>query len=638
MSTNHFDKEQHKNEHELWKSKKRVVPSSPEIDEEEPEITPEGPLLDTLPTHCVIGTDESGLQNMNNCFNIKLYDFVDIIEVKESSKYLSILNVNIRCLNTNFQLLLAFLKTVKIPISVIILTETHADATSIQLYNLNDYRKTFINRDSYGGGLVAYLHNSLEFSVVPRFTGITDTHETLFLNLKCPGIKPVSIQILCAYVPHRQFLRAFTQFLESMPKNIFRKKLIIAGDVNVCELRDRSLPSYREFEIFLISKNFSQLIKFPTFLSYNLNPSILDHLWSNMDIPSQTFVFKAPIADHIPSITLFEIETKRPLIKQRFRDLSQRKKDNFNDKLPYLSMELNTKLGPIEDLNIRSHTISSWLITTCNQNFPIQQRMVSQKRMDTPWLTTSLVHFINKKHRLFSLLKEREITHDVYSEYCKKLKLLLKICENSYHKNCFNSTKYDSRKKWKHINKLMGRDSDADYDIDCIEINGEDCENPDIIADTIVDYFTEIPPLLLSKIIPTNVDFSEYVECNPNSMYFSPIEPDEVLNVINELKSNSNLSDIPTSFLRICGKHLAAPLANLFNECVDRAVYPESFKISTVLPKLKSGDKKSIINRRPISIQPPVNKIFEKLIYNRLYSFFHVNKLISFNQFGFLKN
>ena len=152
----------------------------------------------------------------------------------------------------------------------------------------------------------------------------------------------------------------------------------------MCELRDRSLPSYRKFEIFHISKKISQMIKFPTFLSYNLFLSMLDHICSNVDIPSQTFVFKAPISDHIPSITLFEIETKRPLIKQRFRDLSLRKEDNFNDKLPYLSTELNNKLGPIEDLNIRGHTIYSCLITTCNQNFPIQQRMVSPKKCIHP--------------------------------------------------------------------------------------------------------------------------------------------------------------------------------------------------------------------------------------------------------------
>ena len=49
----------------------------------------------------------------------------------------------------------------------------------------------------------------------------------------------------------------------------------------------------------------------------------------------------------------------------------------------------------------------------------------------------------------------------------------------------------------------------------------------------------------------------------------------------------------------------------------------------------KKGDKPLIKNYRPISLLPICGKIFEKLIFNHLYSYLHTNNLITKNQSGF---
>ena len=48
--------------------------------------------------------------------------------------------------------------------------------------------------------------------------------------------------------------------------------------------------------------------------------------------------------------------------------------------------------------------------------------------------------------------------------------------------------------------------------------------------------------------------------------------------------------------------------------------------------------KKEVNNYRPISLISNLAKVFEKIIYSRLYNFVIKNHLISANQFGFLKN
>ena len=49
----------------------------------------------------------------------------------------------------------------------------------------------------------------------------------------------------------------------------------------------------------------------------------------------------------------------------------------------------------------------------------------------------------------------------------------------------------------------------------------------------------------------------------------------------------------------------------------------------------KKNDKRSIKNNCPVSFHPIFDKIFERLLYNQMHSFFIEKKLISLNRSGF---
>ena len=57
--------------------------------------------------------------------------------------------------------------------------------------------------------------------------------------------------------------------------------------------------------------------------------------------------------------------------------------------------------------------------------------------------------------------------------------------------------------------------------------------------------------------------------------------------------------------------------------------------MANVVPIHKQDDKQNVKNYRPVSLLPIFGKIFERLIYNEMYSFFIENDLISSNQSGF---
>ena len=52
-------------------------------------------------------------------------------------------------------------------------------------------------------------------------------------------------------------------------------------------------------------------------------------------------------------------------------------------------------------------------------------------------------------------------------------------------------------------------------------------------------------------------------------------------------------------------------------------------------PSFKKGDKQLIKNYSPISLLPICGKIFEKIIFNNLYTYLNANNLVTKNQSGF---
>ena len=58
-------------------------------------------------------------------------------------------------------------------------------------------------------------------------------------------------------------------------------------------------------------------------------------------------------------------------------------------------------------------------------------------------------------------------------------------------------------------------------------------------------------------------------------------------------------------------------------------------KCDHYVPLYKTDDPMLIINYRPVSILPTFSKVFERLMYNRLYAFINDNNILYKYQFGF---
>ena len=67
-------------------------------------------------------------------------------------------------------------------------------------------------------------------------------------------------------------------------------------------------------------------------------------------------------------------------------------------------------------------------------------------------------------------------------------------------------------------------------------------------------------------------------------------------------------------------------------------VYPDLLKLVKVIPIHKGSSTQDVNNYRPISLLSIFDKIIEKLMHNRLYTFLEHHNILFHNQFGFRKN
>jgi len=158
------------------------------------------------------------------------------------------------------------------------------------------------------------------------------------------------------------------------------------------------------------------------------------------------------------------------------------------------------------------------------------------------------------------------------------------------------------------------------------------------MANIFIDYFVSIGNQVAAAIIsPANKQYLVPCHGPQRSFVLHEATSEEVKIIIDNLlvSKSVRMNDIPIHILKIC-KHISSPfLAQLFNRCVKSGIYPECLKCAQVIPVHKGGQKNHYKNYRPVSLLSPFNKIFEKLIYTRLYSYIEQNKMLSDSQYGF---
>ena len=108
----------------------------------------------------------------------------------------------------------------------------------------------------------------------------------------------------------------------------------------------------------------------------------------------------------------------------------------------------------------------------------------------------------------------------------------------------------------------------------------------------------------------------------------------EIISVLNAKRAHGP-DLISANMVKLCGLPLCVPLKIIFENILETGIFPDQWKEANVTPVHKKNDKQIISNYRPISLLPILAKVFEKIIFDKLYVYFKINNLITKNQSGF---
>ena len=153
---------------------------------------------------------------------------------------------------------------------------------------------------------------------------------------------------------------------------------------------------------------------------------------------------------------------------------------------------------------------------------------------------------------------------------------------------------------------------------------GATVTDPLRIANIFNDYFRSIAEKTKANIKFSNKSFQDFLHHpNEESLFITPTDAHEVNLIMSSLNSDKStgLNSLPSKILKLLKNEISTHLADIFNLSFSSGVFPSILKIAKVIPVHKKESKLFCSNYRPISLLSNIDKIIEKIMYNRIYEF-----------------
>jgi len=146
-----------------------------------------------------------------------------------------------------------------------------------------------------------------------------------------------------------------------------------------------------------------------------------------------------------------------------------------------------------------------------------------------------------------------------------------------------------------------------------INSNGSLSKKPDIITNTLNEYFANVGSNLANKIKKVDGNSTMYINQVVDSMFPSPTNETEIINIVKSLSGNKSPGhdEVPPSILKSIIVSIVTPLVQVFNLSFHRGQFPTRLKLAKVVPIFKNDDKLSFCNYRPISVLSVFSKVLE---------------------------
>ena len=473
----------------------------------------------------------------------------------------------------------------------------------------------------------------------------TEFIESLFVTINI-GETEISVGVI--YRPPSGNVAKFNEAINEILSSLEGKRnVIIMGDFNINMFTNTKQQSV--FEENVLCNGFTPTISVATHKKPNCQPSCIDNiLVNNADNAIKSGVIETHISHHRSLFIHISVPVNNNVKKSVNKIKSSTLKYDFNvqnlDKLSKLIVE-SLYSYDIDTFEKFTTLFLECMNSTCKRNTSTSTK---RNRIQNPWITSSLIDSISKRDRLYKKWKRSTSKlctsgdprlFEEYRKHRNKISYQIKESKRRYFKLRFESASGNLKQTWTLINHLRGKCKQSvspQFTVDGISIT-----NKDIITDKFNHYFCSLAENLNKCTEVERREIPNFTEYMPNteksSIFLEDTNHDEILDIIKEFSSNKS-SDIPIVVIKHCALVIVPILCKLFNKCIQDGVFPKVLKNGVITPIHKKGRKDKIENYRPISTLPIFGKIFEKILYKRIYNFVTSQNIISDSQFGFRAN
>ena len=267
----------------------------------------------------------------------------------------------------------------------------------------------------------------------------------------------------------------------------------------------------------------------------------------------------------------------------------------------------------------------------------IPSKQVTISDSDAPWITNKIKFAIkNNKNIYKNWLKNGQVPADrvVVNRSQRKTNKLIREAKSYYIKtlsNKISDPQCGAKIFWSSYKRLLNNKKITN--IPPLLYNGSFISKFKEKAAIFNNYFSKQCQIIDNdSVLPENL--TPFLAHRISSL---PIRECDIANIISKLnpKKAHGVDGISAELLKMCSNEVSVPLRLIFEKALSSGQYPNLWKRANVQPVHKKNSRQLVSNYRPISLLCICGKIFEKMIFDKMYAFFNDNELISHNQSGF---
>ena len=600
--------------------------------------------------------DSDDVDDPEPSLNCRYYDTASLSQVLKSSDSSSktFFHLNIASLSLHADDLQTLLHNLEHQFSIIGISETKISSSTIPTSLVfPDYHYLHTPSKSSKGGAALFIRNNLNFFARNDLNTLcySDNElESCFAELPSTSKSESGLIVGTIYKHPSMGAKKFRDLIKDLLHTISRenKRIILLGDFNINLLNATTDSNVTKFVDILSSYLLLPTINIPTRLTSS-SKTLIDNIFCNFSDPNLVSGnIITSISDHLPQFLITsDIKCNSPINEHSFRDWSKFNQEQFL--LDYFDIDWDETLKiNKQDVDTSFNSFLTAINNIIDKHVPIKICKNKKYLLKLkPWISPGIVKSMairDKLYKTFIHCKNpiKKLTfEDRYKYYRNSIVSLCRISKMSYYKKFFNTNINNSKKIWCEINSLINNKSKSN-NVKCILIDNVMNSKPASIAKAFNSYYSKVADSIRRKIPKSYRHFSYFLPSpNANSIFLKHCDPDEVMfNIcMLNLEKASGPNSIPGKILELLKHEICHPLSDLINLSFTTGVFPSALKVAKVVAVYKNkGSPLLCSNYRPISLLSNIDKIFEKILYERLQSFLTKNKILYPQQFGFRKS